>query len=151
MKQQCHMAMIYFTWVFYLGGLAYLVWLAMWPLAIAWLVSVPLFEWLYVRQFPGLSQLLGYGRIVDQPAPAVTPSQATVTFYTALGCPFCPLMEQRLEELRQQMGFTLHKIDVTLRPDLLLAKGIRSVPAIETGGKVLFGLITRKDLAAAIG
>jgi glutaredoxin len=151
MKQQCHMAAIYFTWVFYLGGLALLLWRSMWPMAIAWLVCIPLFEWLYIRQFRGLSQLLGYGRIVDQPATAVAASKAEVTFYTALGCPFCPLMEQRLDELRQESGFTLHKIDVTLRPDLLMSKGIRSVPAIETGGKVLVGLITKQDLAAAIG
>lgn len=151
MKQQCHMSMIYFTWVFFLGGLAFLVWRSMWPMAIAWLVCVPLFEWLYIRQFRGLSQLLGYGRIVDEPPTAVTPSHAKVTFYTALGCPFCPLMEQRLNELRKEIGFTLEKIDVTLRPDLLLSKGIRSVPAVETGGQVLFGLITKKDLAAAIG
>jgi thiol-disulfide isomerase/thioredoxin len=151
MKQQCHMAMIYFTWVFYLGGLAYLLYRSMWPMAIAWLVCIPLFEWLYIRQFRGLSQLLGYGRIVDQPATTVAASKAEVTFYTALGCPFCPLMEQRLDELQKESGFTLHKIDVTLRPDLLMSKGIRSVPAIETGGKVLFGLITKKDLAAAIG
>jgi len=120
-------------------------------MAIAWLVCIPLFEWLYIRQFRGLSQLLGYGRIVDQPATTVAASKAEVTFYTALGCPFCPLMEQRLDELQKESGFTLHKIDVTLRPDLLMSKGIRSVPAIETGGKVLFGLITKKDLAAAIG
>ena len=54
-------------------------------------------------------------------------------------------------ELQKESGFTLHKIDVTLRPDLLMSKGIRSVPAVETGGTVLFGLITKKDLAAAIG
>jgi len=151
MKQRCHMAMIYFTWVIYLGGLAWLAWRAMWPLAIAWLICIPLFEWLYIRQFRGLSQLMGYGRIVDEPAPAVAPSKADVTFYTALGCPFCPLMGERLNELQKEMGFTLHKIDLTLRPDLLLSKGVRSVPAIETGGKVLFGLITKKDIAAAIG
>jgi hypothetical protein len=32
-----------------------------------------------------------------------------------------------------------------------MSKGIRSVPAVETGGTVRFGLITKKDLAAAIG
>lgn len=151
MKQQCHMSMIYFTWVFYLGGLAFLAWRSMWPLAIAWLICIPLFEWLYIRQIRGLSQFLGYGRIVDEPAPAVAPSKGSVTFYTALGCPFCPLMEQRLTELQKEMGFTLRKIDVTLRPDLLLSKGVRSVPAIETGGKVISGLISKKDIAVAIG
>ena len=151
MKQQCHMAMIYFTWIFYLGGLGWLAWHSMWSYAIAWLICVPLFEWLYIRQFRGISRLLGYGPIVDEPAVAPAPTQATVTFYSALGCPFCPLMEQRLAELQREMGFRLEKIDVTLRPDLLLSKGVRSVPAVETGGKVLFGLITKKDLAAAIG
>jgi predicted DsbA family dithiol-disulfide isomerase len=80
----------------------------------------------------------------------VAQSQARVTFYTALGCPFCPLMEQRLRELQAEMGFSMEKMDVTLRPELLFAKEIRSVPAIETGGRVLFGLVTKKDLAAAI-
>ena len=59
-------------------------------------------------------------------------------------------MEQRLRELQAEMGFSMEKIDVTLRPELLISKGIRSVPAIETGGRVLFGLVTKKDLAAAI-
>jgi CBS domain-containing protein len=48
------------------------------------------------------------------------------------------------------MGFTLEKIDVTLRPDLVTAKGIRSVPVVETGARLLFGLVTTKELAAAI-
>jgi CBS domain-containing protein len=48
------------------------------------------------------------------------------------------------------MGFTLEKIDVTLRPDLLAAKGIRSVPVVEVGARLLFGLVTTKELAAAI-
>ena len=73
-----------------------------------------------------------------------------VVLYTALGCPFCPLIEQRLEDLRKQMGFTLEKIDVTLRPDLLTAKGIRSVPVVEAGARLLFGLVTTKELAEAV-
>jgi predicted transcriptional regulator len=59
-------------------------------------------------------------------------------------------MEQRVEDLRKQMGFTLEKIDVTLRPDLLAAKGIRSVPVVEAGGRFFFGLVTTKELAEAI-
>jgi len=52
--------------------------------------------------------------------------------------------------LRGQAGFTLRKIDVTLRPDLLASKGIRSVPVVEIGGKLLVGLVSTKELAAAL-
>jgi glutaredoxin len=93
---------------------------------------------------------MGYGPIVDEGAEAAGNTPVKVVLYTALGCPFCPLIEQRLEDLRRQMGFTLEKIDVTLRPDLLAAKGIRSVPVVEVGARLLFGLVTTKELAAAI-
>ena len=50
---------------------------------------------------------MGYGRITDEPAGTVAPAPVKVTLYTALGCPFCPLIEQRLETLRKTAGFTL--------------------------------------------
>jgi thiol-disulfide isomerase/thioredoxin len=134
----------------YAGGLVYLGWRGQWVLALVWLAGVPLFEWLYIRKFPSLSRSLGYGPIVDQGAGATGSAPVKVVLYTALGCPFCPLIEQRLEDLRKQMGFTLEKIDVTLRPDLLTAKGIRSVPVVEAGARLLFGLVTTKELAQAV-
>jgi glutaredoxin len=93
-----------------------------------------------------------YGRITDRPAPPASASAASVevTLYTALGCPFCPVIERRLESLRSALGFTLRRIDVTLRPDLLASKGIRSVPSVEIGGRILTGLVSSEDLAAAI-
>jgi thiol-disulfide isomerase/thioredoxin len=150
MKRQCHISMIYLTWAMYAGGLAYLGWRGQWVLALFWLAGVPLVEWLYIRKFPSLSRSMGYGPIVDEGAEAAGNTPVKVVLYTALGCPFCPLIEQRLEDLRRQMGFTLEKIDVTLRPDLVTAKGIRSVPVVETGARLLFGLVTTKELAAAI-
>jgi predicted DsbA family dithiol-disulfide isomerase len=93
---------------------------------------------------------MGYGRIADQPSDVTFEAPVKGTLYTALGCPFCPLMEQRLEQLRKQLGFELRKVDVTLRPDLLAGKGIRSVPVVEVGGQLLTGLVTSKELAAAI-
>jgi glutaredoxin len=93
---------------------------------------------------------MGYGRIVDEGAEATGNVPVKVVLYTALGCPFCPLIEQRLEDLRKQMGFTLEKIDVTLRTDLLAAKGLRSVPVVEAGARLLFGLVTTKELAEAV-
>ena len=151
MKQQCHLSMIYLSWAVYIGGLAASIWYSHWLLAAAWLVAAPAAQWLYIRKFPNMSAAMGYGRITDEPAATVPPAPVKVTLYTALGCPFCPLIEQRLEALRQTAGFSLEKMDVTLRPDLLSSKGIRSVPAVEVGGRVLFGLVSTKDLAAAIG
>jgi len=142
--------MIYLSWALYAGGLVYFGWRGRWVPALVWLAAVPLVEWLYIRKFPSLSPSMGYGPIADECAEATGNAPVKVTLYTALGCPFCPLIEQRLEELRKRMGFTLEKIDVTLRPDLLAAKGIRSVPVVEAGARLLFGLVTTKELAAAI-
>ena len=150
MKQQCYVIMIYFSWAFYLGGLAALASNSHWALAAAWLVLLPAVQWLYIQKFPGLSAIMGYGRIADEPAGTVKPAPVKVTLYTALGCPFCPLIERRLESLKEGMNFSLEKIDITLRPDLLASKGIRSVPAVEVLGRFVFGLVSTKDLAAAI-
>ena len=150
MKQQCYIPMIYLSWAFYLGGLAASVWYSRWVLGAVWFVTVPIIEWLYIRRFPSLSAIMGYGRIIDEPARTVDPAPVKVTLYTALGCPFCPLIKQRLESLQKTMNFSLERIDVTLRPDLLASKGIRSVPVVEVPGRFLFGLVSTKDLAAAI-
>ena len=150
MKQQCHILMIYLSWMVYAGGLMFAVWRASWLFAAGWLTAGPACQWLYIRHFPKLSVAMGYGPITDEPAEAAEASPAHVTLYTALGCPFCPLIERRLGELRAQLGFSLHKIDVTLRPDLLAANGIRSIPAVEIGGRFLTGLVSSKELAAAI-
>lgn len=150
MKQQCHISMIYCSWAVYLGGMAVLAWRSEWAFAAAWLVCAPLFQWIYIRKFPDISSLMGYGEVTDENAPAEIPASTKVTLYTALGCPFCPLIDERLEELRKRMHFSLDKVDVTLRPDLLAAKGIRSVPVIEIDGKLLFGLVTSKELCEAI-
>lgn len=150
MKQQCHIAMIYVSWVFYLGVLAVAVWRSQWGFAAGWVLAAPVAQWLYIRMFPRISVLMGYGPITDEPAATAAPAPVKVTLYTALGCPFCPLIEQRLEGLQKAAGFTLQKIDVTLRPELLSSKGIHTVPAVEVRGRFLFGLISSKELAAAI-
>jgi hypothetical protein len=150
MKQQCHISMIYLSWAVYLGGLAALAWYSQWVFAAIWLVATPLVQWQYIRKFPSFSAGMGYGRITDQPAPPVVAAPVEVTLYTALGCPFCPLIEQRLETLQKGTNFSSKKVDVTLRPGLLASKGIRSVPVVEVQGQMLLGLVSSQDLAAAI-
>ena len=150
MKQQCHLSMIWLTWVVYAAGLAWLASQRQWILVAAWLVAVPLAEWAYIRAFPKISKAMGYGAIEDEPAAETARVAAPVKLYTALGCPFCPLLEQRLEALRAKMGFALEKVDVTLRPDLLASRGVRSVPVVEIDGRLLVGLTSTRELAEAI-
>ena len=107
-------------------------------------------QWAYVSAFPNISHYFGYGRVDDQRTRQVTPVSLPVTFYTAVGCPFCPLVERRLLALQKQMGFELKKIDITLRPQLLMERGIRAVPVVEAGGRRLVGHATTDQLAALL-
>jgi len=150
MKQQCHVSTVYLSWIVYGGGLIAAAWLGAWAFAAAWLIAGPVFQWLYIRNFPKFSAAMGYGRIEDEPAGSEHAAPAQIILYTALGCPFCPVMDQRLEDLRARLGFSLTKVDVTLRPDLLASKNIRSVPAVEIGDRIFTGLVTSKQLAEAL-
>lgn len=151
LKQRCFMAFIYASWLVLAAMLAVLVWKGLYAGALAALVCLPLAQWLYIRHFRRLAPWMGYGPITDEPAGALLPAaQVNVTLYTALGCPFCPLIEQRLDALRKTMGFQLEKIDVTLKPALLAAKGIRSVPVVEVGDRHLIGLVSTRELEEAI-
>lgn len=152
MKQQCYLANIYCSWLVYLGGFAVALYFNHWIFALAWLAGAPSFQALYISKFPKISRAMGYGVIADE-APAGAAGSAAgvkVTLFTALGCPFCPLIAQRLELLRKSLGFELEKIDITLRPELLASRGIRSVPAVEAGGRILTGLASSKELEEAI-
>ncbi len=150
MKQQCYLAMIYFNWILYAGGEVFLLYKGMYILAVVWLLFMPLALAGYVRVFPKLSTLMGYGRVEDQPARDLKRVPTKVTLYTALGCPFCPLVKQRLEALREKMEFSLEEVDVTLKPGILKAKGIFAVPVIEAGDRRIAGNATSEQLAALI-
>ena len=56
----------------------------------------------------------------------------------------------RLQALQKQMGFTLQIIDVTLKPQTLMTKGIRSVPVVEVGDHRLVGNSTTEQLVGLI-
>ena len=153
MKQQCNLAAIYLNWLLRAGGIGYLLWTHHYGFAIAWLLMLPFALWTYIRVFPSISRAMGYGKVDDQPpqdapAPELTRNNTaiTVTLYTGLGCPFCPIVEKRLLALREGMNFKIEKIDVTLRPDLLASKGIRAVPVIECGERRIQGNATTDQL-----
>ena len=152
MKQQCHLAMIWLSWAIHLGGAAAALWLHNWFFAGLWIILAPLAMGQCIRRFPAISGAIGYGSVADAPAPAHEPEtpHQQVTLYTALCCPFCPLIEQRLERLQAGLDFSLKKIDFTLHPGLLVAKGIRAVPAVEVEGQIRTGLLTSEQLAEFI-
>lgn len=150
MKQQCHISFVYGSWLILICGIVFylirgdIIQAVLWPLFIA------LFLWLYVRYFPSLARYMGYGSVADQPARSVLRAKTTVNLYTGLGCPFCPLVKTRLTELQSRMGFDLSERDVTLKPDLLIAKGIRALPVVEVGAARWVGNATSEELATFI-
>ncbi len=149
LKQQCPLAFVVLAWVMYISGAVVLMVTRQWIIAGTWIVLAPVTMWAYVKWFPAISPLMGYGNVEDVPAVPVR-STATVTLYTALGCPFCPIVTRRLHELQSHMGFALHEVDVTARPDILTRKGVWSVPVIEVGDRRIVGHATSEQLGAFI-
>jgi glutaredoxin len=151
LPQRCPLAFVYLSWAVYVTGLVYFAARAEYAWAGLWLVALPVAWWVYVRTFPRWSHLWGYGRVDDVPAADVRRSSVVVTMYGALGCPFCRIVEERLRGLRDRMGFDLVYVDVTLRPDVLRSRGIRSVPVVEVGERRWVGHATTEQLAQLIG
>jgi len=150
-KQQCSVTGLILSWLGFGAGIIILATLGYWTRALLFAVFIPSMRWVLFHNFPGLSRFLGYGRVDDISAVEPKTAHVVVTFYSFFSCPFCPIVLHRLESLQQKMDFTLQKIDVTLMPQLLMAKGIRSVPVVEVGGKQLVGNATSEQLAALIG
>ncbi len=152
LPQQCPVVMVYFTAVVYVGAAILLAFVAPFPMLVAWLAAVPLFLWLYVRVFPRISTAMGYGSVADvaTAAPATPPAPARVTLYTGLGCPFCPIVENRLKALQSRMGFELQVVDVTARPDVAAREHIRALPVVGVDGRRRAGCATTDELAALI-
>ena len=155
-KQQCYVAGLALSWIGYAVGLAYFSYQREWVVALLWMAGLPCLRWLLFYFFPHISRFAGYGRIVDKlapiPPPHANPSAApvVVNFYSFFSCPFCPIVLTRLRALQMQMGFTLETFDVTLKPQMLLTKGIRSVPVVEVGDHRLIGNSTTEELAKLI-
>ncbi|MGA9354050.1 MAG: hypothetical protein WBV46_10200 [Terriglobales bacterium] len=150
-KQQCKVTGLILSWVVYLGVIGFLAQERHGAGGLAWLILVPCIRWLLFRYFPSISRFLGSGQVDDVLPATLSPARVAVTFYSFFSCPFCPIVWQRLEALQKEMGFILQKIDVTLKPQILMSKGISAVPVVEVGENRLVGNATSNQLAALIG
>jgi glutaredoxin len=153
-RQECTVQSLYFSGavgvIGYAAGLVFLTYRADWPALLLWLILLPCLKWAYLRFFPHLSKLKGYGSLDDDVPANVKPANVEVTYYSLLGCPFCPIVEHRLKTLQKDMDFTLTKVDLTLRPQMSTSRGIRSVPVVEVGEHRLIGNVTTEQLARLI-
>jgi glutaredoxin len=154
-KQECTVLSLYFSGavgvILYVAGLAFFAYRADWTELLLWLVFLPCLKWVYLRLFPRISKWTAYGRVDDKLPASVKRARVEVTYYSLLGCPFCPIVEKRLKALQKEMDFTLTTIDLTLRPQISASKGIRSVPVVEVGEDRLVGNVTTEQLAQLIG
>ncbi len=149
MKQQCFLYNVWFTWLG-IPAIAMVTGIVagFWAFLFIVLVGVSA-QIIYIRIFPKLSRVLGYGSVEDVPAGTTKPSTVSkVTLYVANVCPFCPILRERLAELQRTMGFELSEVDVTFQPALIKQLGIKSVPVVETGGKLWIGNATTAQLAS---
>lgn len=147
-KQECPLMHVWGTW---LGlpilaismGLSTSWWSGIFVLVVGVLAQI-----YYIRIFPRISRLLGYGS-VENVAATVSPKAdgvPQVILYTANVCPFCPIVRKRLVELRGQLGFDLEEKDITFRQEIIRQKGFRSVPVIEADGRYWVGNATTAQL-----
>jgi glutaredoxin len=150
MKQECNLWSVWLTWLG-LPALAMVMGIFEgWFAAILVLIAGIFAEAIYIRQFPRVSRLLGYGSVEDTiPPPTLEPKRVSrVILYTANVCPFCPLVRRRLLDLQKKLGFDLTEIDITFQPGLAREKGFRSVPVIEIDGRHWVGNGTSAEIAS---
>jgi len=148
--QQCTVTSLYRIWGAFAIGIAIFARARNWTGLAIWLVAAPLIKWTQVRFYPQLSNVFGYGSVSDDPAKSIQAAPVAVTYYSALGCPFCPIVLKRLKELQKAMGFTLTTVDVSLHPRFLQQEGIRSVPVVAVGNQRVVGNATSEQLARLI-
>jgi glutaredoxin len=154
MKQQCTLTNLYsgllMLAILYAGGVLFYAYRHNWLAVLSWLVLLPCARWVGLRLSPLTSKWRGQGSVDDKLPSSVNKAHVEVAFYSHNGCPFCPIVKRRLGALQKEMGFTLTKIDLTIKPQLAASKGIRSVPVVEVGKERLVGNATTEQLAQLI-
>jgi hypothetical protein len=93
MRKPLLMSIVYLSWVAYAGGLAYLGWRGHWVVGLAWLVGVPLMQWVY-RELPMLSPP---GKIAGR-------ADVSIAAYPRPGCKSCTVLQERVEDLKRQLS-----------------------------------------------
>ncbi len=152
MKQECNLKMVWLTWVgLPVTAIVFGVFQGWWATALILIVGV-FSQIFYVKEFPRLSKILGYGSVHDISAEVKHKLErpSIIFLFTANVCPFCPIVRQRLTELQKGLGFKLQEIDITFKPGLLKEKGFRSVPVIEMDGDYWVGNATSAQLFSFI-
>jgi|ERR1041384_3741214 len=151
MKQEYRLSSVWATWIAIPAVALVLGATTSWTAAVLLLLVGVLLDVGYIRNFRHLSTWLGYGPVDDVRSPrrvAAGVSIPHVTLYTAAGCPFSPIVRERLEQLRQELWFDVEERNVTFGSQQLRERGIRSVPVVEVGDRVLVGNATSDALAA---
>jgi hypothetical protein len=150
-RQFCSVAGLYRIWGAYAVGITILAVATNWLGLILFAVLVPLGKFAQIRYYRRLSPLFGYGTLAqDVQAQTTGSAPRVVTFYSAMGCPFCPIVLKRLEALQPKMGFTLERVNLSVHPRFAISKGILSVPTIEVGDTRLIGNVSSSQLAELI-
>jgi glutaredoxin len=148
MKQECNLGMVWVTWIG-LPIIAIVMGIIQgWFVAVFVLIIGVLAQIGYIKVFPKISRLLGYGSVEDVTTESVQKIKipSKVILYTANVCPFCPIVKQRLIELQKNLGFQLNEVDITFKPNIIKEKGFRSVPVIENDGEYWNGNATSAQL-----
>jgi glutaredoxin len=150
MKQQCYLFNVWGTWLG-IPALAIVMGVLVGWWATIFVLIVGVFAQIFfIKIFPQMSRLLGYGSVEDVAAEPVAQAEkvSKVTLYTANVCPFCPIVKRRLIELQSKMGFQLEDVDITFQPGVIREKGFKSVPVVEVEGRYWVGNATSAQLAA---
>jgi hypothetical protein len=95
---------------------------------------------------PLLAAVVGLRLSLVADAPADPASMAAfrqhVTLYAADICRFCPLLRRPLSELQRHSRIEIEEADVTVRPEIIREKRLRSAPAPGASGRLLVGNAT---------
>jgi len=129
--QKCTVRSLYVSAVVfvtgYVLGLIFFAYSANWIALLLWMILLPSLKWAYLRHFRRIAKWRGYGSLDDKLPTVVENAPVEVTFYSLIGCPFCPIVEKRLEALQKDMGFTLTTVNLTLKPQISVTRRRRRI------------------------
>jgi glutaredoxin len=150
MKQQCNISFVYSSLSILVGGTVYFLLKGLYFHIILWIFFILALVWLYDRFLPVILGYLGYLTMDDEWANQLDHTQVNVILYTGLACPFCKIIKKRLKELQPRMDFKFKEVNITLKPVVVISKGIHALPVLEVGESRLVGNATSDQLVKFI-